>query len=88
MNYARPLRHAPLILCGLAHTRPHDRPVRVWFADWIGRRPTRSESACLSRTLSRLVSGGAVRRLAGRRVRLTAAGRRMAEPYLELLWVW
>jgi len=25
--------------------------------------------------------------LVGRRVRLTAAGRRQAEPYLELLWI-
>ena len=88
MNHARPLRHAPLILCGIARSQPQGRPARVWFADWLGRRPTRSESACLSRTLSRLIARGAVRRLAGRRERLTAAGRRMAEPYLELLWTW
>jgi len=88
MKRARPLRHTPLILCGIARAQPHSRPARVWFADWIGRQPTRSESACLSRTLSRLVARGAVRRLAGGRVRLTAVGRRIAEPYLEMLWIW
>jgi len=87
MRCTRPLRNAPLILAGIARARRQNEPVRVWFADWLGRRPTRSESACLSRTLARLVARGAVRRLVGRRVRLTASGRRMAEPYLELLWI-
>jgi hypothetical protein len=83
----RPLRHAPCILCGIARARPRGRPARVWFADWLGRRPTRSESACLSRTLARLEAGGLVRRVASRRVRLTVAGQHQAEPYLEQLWM-
>ena len=83
----RPLRHAPCILCGIARARPRGRPARVWFADWLGRRPTRSESACLSRTLARLEAGGFVRRVASRRVRLTIVGHRQAEPYLEQLWI-
>ena len=87
MKYTVPSGHAPLILCGIARARPNGKPTRVWFADWLGRPPSRGESAVLSRTLSRLEARGAVRRLAGRRVRMTAEGRRMAEPYLELLWI-
>ncbi|RIK75834.1 MAG: hypothetical protein DCC68_20545 [Planctomycetota bacterium] len=81
------MRHAPCILCWIARTRPRGRPARVWFADWLGRRQTRSESACLSRTLAQLEAGGLVRRVASRRVRLTIAGQRQTETYLEQLWI-
>jgi hypothetical protein len=80
------LRFASLILCGIARGQTASRPARVRFAAWLGRRPTRSESACLSRALARLEVRGAIRRVARRRVRLTTRGRDQAEPYLERLW--
>jgi len=72
-----------VILCGVARCQQGRQGARVWFADWLNRRPTRSESACLSRALARLECNGLVRRMAPRRVRLTPAGQRIAQPYLE-----
>jgi hypothetical protein len=81
------LRYTPTILCGIAYGQRGDRSTRVWFADWIHRRPTRSESACLSRAMSRLEACGLVRRLARRRVRLTRAGQAAVQPYLDQSWM-
>jgi DNA-binding HxlR family transcriptional regulator len=80
------LRWASAILCAIARSRPANRPAQVRFADWLGRQPTRSETACLSRTLASLGARGMLRRVAYRRVRLTATGRAHAEPYLERMW--
>lgn len=81
------LRYSPTILCGIAYGQRRDRGTRVWFADWIHRRPTRSESACLSRALARLEACGMVRRLSRRRVRLTPAGQTAVQPYLDQGWM-
>ncbi len=82
------LRYTPAILCGVAYGQRVDRGARVRFADWIHRRPTRSESACLSRALARLEACGLVRRLPRRRVRLTPAGQTTVQPYLDQGWMY
>lgn len=81
------LRYAPALLCGIATNEHRRRGARIRFADWIHRRPTRSESACLSRALARLEACGMVRRLSRRRVRLTPAGQTAVKPYLDQGWM-
>src|SRR5205807_4319843 len=76
---------AAIILCGVARCQRGRQGARVWFGDWLNRRPTRSESACMSRALARLECSGFVRRMAPRRVRLTARGLNVAQPYLDAM---
>lgn len=75
------------ILCGIARCEKGRKGAKLRYADWLHRRPTRSESACLSRTLSRLEINGYVDRLSSKRVRLSQTGRDAVRPDLGENWM-